>query len=1286
MGGIKKFFLLLMKLLFCFNFLIPHCFAYFEFSKEEIESHLLLTSKQTFSVINSLPQVLSDYFFVNFEKLVPEEKAVIFILKKSTQHYLLNYLLIDAFSESAYKILKNAFYIYKKLSQEEPSFKKAELGSLVIEEIERQTVKRATDYLLEQFFLHEIRVSPGAIEIQYQSLEKKEKVIIQYIIAYFPLDSYKAKVWIRIFSPQKLNPPLSKGSIGTFVGLSYPLLKTKISPFIVDVKGLMEKTALEELKWRGSPEIEISFPSEVADLGLKPMGFWERKIKRPLKEKINFAKRIFSSIGDNLSFFWLDLSAKFKQKKDFWKGFSSGFSYRPLSYFLKIKKDDVFSKKKTASKFLIPLKSDNKQQKEKQKIDLESSKSNSQPNKESKKQEIVLCSFNENQKPFRKRVIINEVAWMGTKNSYQDEWIELRNLTPQEIDLNGWQLINKNKKMRIIFDKKDKIAPYGFYLLERSDEDTVPFKKADKIFTGAIRNKNEALFLFNSFCELEDKVEALSLWPGGENKEKRSMERKDNLSWQTYFGSGKQGVLGTPRGPNSKIGGEEAEKIKRETIKEKNNSLCSLKKIRAPLHFPVIINEIAWMGNKQSSSYEWIELKNTATSPVSLEGWQLIDKHYQIQIVFDSNDIIAPHDFYLLERKSDEAVPSIKADKIYNGSLGNKNEGLYLFNQNCELVDMALALPFWPAGDNKEKRTMERGRGFSWHTSQGFYSDNILGTPGKPNSRFQGMVWAQGDRIAGPGLDPGPASPDSFQSYSPLTVVINEIAWSGTKASSNDEWIELFNNSDQSIDLSRWRLKLGEKEINFLPETDACGHKKFIIEPYSYFLLERTDDNPVSDIDADWCGSFGHGLSDKGLKITLYDPSSNLIDEIGCYQEQGDCVSWYAGDKNNHLSMERNDSLFLGNDPSNWHSNSGIKINGLDANGNHIQGTPRQKNSFPSGSLSDPKQQEQKETTSSQNTILASWPSYRANFSRTGKTMNLGPERIPDLDWVYAQDIDSINPSFNFLYGPAVIDQEGNLYSGVIFPVREQGILILNSQGEKIDFQEKDIDQPLMIKDGLIQEDNINLSYSSDFYCQAEKNRISCYHRDGSLLWTKEFSFENQFNCPVRTPHVLPPAIDEEGNLYLVVKNASCNNQWEIRDFLYVLNSQGELLWKKDLLGYNSSYPTLSNNIVYISNFVYPKYAWQPYLYLRIVFENEICSVLLPFSRRSSFLAIDGNNHLFGVFDKSLVSFDTNGQIRWKFIIPNPPSGWQNGEVGLAISEGKIFLTGRGAIYSFKEK
>jgi hypothetical protein len=145
----------------------------------------------------------------------------------------------------------------------------------------------------------------------------------------------------------------------------------------------------------------------------------------------------------------------------------------------------------------------------------------------------------------QREVVINEVAWMGSLKSYSDEWIELKNISGQSVNLAGWQLQNKNQKIKIIFGANDIIAPGGFYLLERTDDDSVAEVAADKVYSGGLGNSNEALYLFGADCLLQDSVAAAPKWPAGDNAAKKTMERMSNLLWQTSVMPG-----GTPKAEN----------------------------------------------------------------------------------------------------------------------------------------------------------------------------------------------------------------------------------------------------------------------------------------------------------------------------------------------------------------------------------------------------------------------------------------------------------------------------------------------------------------------------------------------------------------------------------------------------------------------------------------------------------------------------------------------------------------------------------------------------------------
>ncbi|MFQ5577207.1 MAG: lamin tail domain-containing protein [Anaerolineae bacterium] len=175
----------------------------------------------------------------------------------------------------------------------------------------------------------------------------------------------------------------------------------------------------------------------------------------------------------------------------------------------------------------------------------------------------------------------------------------------------------------------------------------------------------------------------------------------------------------------------------------------------------------------------------------------------------------------------------------------------------------------------------------------------------------------------------------SAHAQGPATVLINEVAWAGTDASTADEWIELFNVTDGAIDLTGWTLQAGDGG----PSLTLVGQ----IPANGYYLIERTDDNTVSDIVADLFASFGNGLANGGEVLTLRNSSNVVVDTAN-----GNGGGWPGGEIGSgyppYASMERCSSN--PDTDGNWTSNNGSTVNGLDANSNPLNATPKAKNSI----------------------------------------------------------------------------------------------------------------------------------------------------------------------------------------------------------------------------------------------------------------------------------------------------------------------------------------------------
>jgi len=171
-------------------------------------------------------------------------------------------------------------------------------------------------------------------------------------------------------------------------------------------------------------------------------------------------------------------------------------------------------------------------------------------------------------------------------------------------------------------------------------------------------------------------------------------------------------------------------------------------------------------------------------------------------------------------------------------------------------------------------------------------------------------------------------------------MVINEVAWSGTAASASDEWIELYNPTDAAIDLTDWTLTFGEAVIHLgRVEGATVEVRRTSIAGGGYYLLERTDDETVPDVEADVL--YKGSLPNTGTALVLRDGTGITIDRVDP-SEDGWPAGTAADGEPRYASMERADPL---GEAAGWRSNDGVTRNGADANGDPLNGTPGEENS-----------------------------------------------------------------------------------------------------------------------------------------------------------------------------------------------------------------------------------------------------------------------------------------------------------------------------------------------------
>lgn len=301
----------------------------------------------------------------------------------------------------------------------------------------------------------------------------------------------------------------------------------------------------------------------------------------------------------------------------------------------------------------------------------------------------------------------------------------------------------------------------------------------------------------------------------------------------------------------------------------------------------VVINEIMWMGSSLSTADEWLELKNTTDHEIDLTNWQITKKSNGSEVfmlTIPAGKNIPPGGFFLIANyPSDKSALNIAPGLIDTRlSLNNSDLQIKLYNgdwQNSLLMDTADdgdKAPLAGKNTSAEKASMERrqlpGDGQSSDNWQTAISKINLdadasekGTPGAPNNsspdsasssassnqppvNFQSTTSAPPASSSPPSSSPETTNQTALADPPALTlnysfsseILINEFL--PYPPSEQKEWVELFNPSDQEINLTNWAVadSLNNKQI--LPDGAKIKAKDFLVVYFSKPLFNNDGD------------------------------------------------------------------------------------------------------------------------------------------------------------------------------------------------------------------------------------------------------------------------------------------------------------------------------------------------------------------------------------------------------------------------------------------------------------
>lgn len=297
-----------------------------------------------------------------------------------------------------------------------------------------------------------------------------------------------------------------------------------------------------------------------------------------------------------------------------------------------------------------------------------------------------VCAFESKNGEKEVGARLNEIAWMGTKENYNAEWIELKNTSDGEKDISFFQLVEKSGKIHALLPAGTVMERGGYFLLTRNKE-----------YSGALNNTGNSLRLFNASCVLVDEVLAEKGWPAGDNKTKQTMERMANGDWKNSATVG-----GTPNAENSKgvvmpIGRQESEKLsvkKEEEVQvSKEIGFSETHSNEIVVTYPSVFFSEVFVGAEGENNNEYIELFNPNMEPFSLSGWSIKKRSSSgslsslVSVSRLEGKSIPPQSYFLIGNEGGYGgIPQADAMWAKSNTLAYTENGILLFNPRGEKV------------------------------------------------------------------------------------------------------------------------------------------------------------------------------------------------------------------------------------------------------------------------------------------------------------------------------------------------------------------------------------------------------------------------------------------------------------------------------------------------------------------------------------------------------------------------------------------------------------------------
>ncbi|NOX19569.1 MAG: hypothetical protein GXO87_14975 [Chlorobi bacterium] len=321
-------------------------------------------------------------------------------------------------------------------------------------------------------------------------------------------------------------------------------------------------------------------------------------------------------------------------------------------------------------------------------------------------------------------ILVSEV--MYNPASGFPEWVEFKNVSEKEINLNGWSVsdVSPSLNLKIITEENELISPNKYFVVAK-DSNVFGIDENAKLFVvnfGALGNTGDGVVIYDFRGAA---IDSLYYFPEWGNKKGVSLERfsydvSTNDDWNWLLSISPNGS--TPGYKNSVSG-----------LPQYENG-------------DVVINEI--MFDPLTDNSEFVEIYNRSDKYVELGGWTLEDGSGKLFAVSDVTFSLPPNEFFTIASDSSvydtyEWLGNADNINVLNAGLGLSNNGepLTLLDIYGNAIDSVYYSDKWnnpnisfTKGKSLERLNPRLGSNdpSNWSTSV----SDIGATPDKVNSIF----------------------------------------------------------------------------------------------------------------------------------------------------------------------------------------------------------------------------------------------------------------------------------------------------------------------------------------------------------------------------------------------------------------------------------------------------------------------------------------------------------------------------------------------------------------------